>query len=61
MTNFEKIKQMSIEEMAVLLADDIPHGDCYGCAMCHEIDESYEMDDPCRAAWLKYLESEVKP
>ena len=56
MTNFEKIKQMSIEEMAAWLADDIPHGDCYGCSLCHGIDEPYEMDDLCRAAWLKYLE-----
>lgn len=31
MTNYEKIKQMSIEEIASMFANEIPHGDCYGC------------------------------
>lgn len=59
MTNFEKIKSMSIEKMAVLLADEIPHGDCYGCGLncCRKTER---LNDPCQDAWLEWLESEVE-
>lgn len=57
MTNFERIKSMSIEEMAVLLADEIPHGDCYSCKLdCCRIAE--RLDNSCQDAWLEWLEKE---
>ena len=60
MTNYERIKDMSIEEMAVMIADEIPHGDCYGCGRCHiKFDEPYRLNDGCQDAWLEWLESEV--
>ena len=59
MTNFEKIKSMSIEEMEVLLADEIPHGDCYNCRLDCCI-EDVKLDTACQDAWLEWLESEVK-
>lgn len=50
---------MSIEEMAVLLADEIPHGDCYNCRLDCCI-EDVKLDTACQDAWLDWLESEVK-
>ena len=60
MTNYDRIKAMSVEEMAVMIADEIPHGDCYGCGRCHiKFDEPYRLSDGCQDAWLSWLESEV--
>ena len=59
MTNYERIKGMSVEEMAVLLADEIPHGDCYGCHGCHDVEPPYRLDNACQEVWLKWLEQEV--
>ena len=60
MTNFERIKAMSVEEMAEFIANSVPHGDCYGCDMCHDVQRPYKMNDCCEEAWLIYLESEVE-
>ena len=49
MTNYEKIKSMSIEELAVFIANEIPHGDCYGCRLCH-------IGNSCEDGWLKWLQ-----
>jgi hypothetical protein len=53
-TNYDRIRNMSVEEMAKLLAKEIPHGDCYGCKLdcCN--------DDGCVGAFRKWLESEVE-
>lgn len=62
MTNFERIKAMSVEEMAMMLADEIPHGDCYNCYLmehCFVVDES-RLDSSCGNAFLAWLESEVQ-
>ena len=55
MNNYERIKNMSLEEMAVMLAEEIPHGDCYGCELCDYI---YACQD-CTAAWKRWLEEGV--
>lgn len=59
MTNYERIKGMSIEKMAVLLADHVPHGDCYGCDLCNGIKRPYRLADCCQDGWLNWLEREV--
>lgn len=59
MTNYECIKAMSVEQMAVMLADEIPHGDCYGCNMCYLHNLPYRLNNSCQDAWLEWLESEV--
>lgn len=55
MNNYERIKNMSLEEMAVMLAEEIPHGDCYGCDMCDDI----YYGDECTEAWKRWLEEGV--
>lgn len=59
MTNYERIKVMSIERMAIMLADEIQPGDCYGCDKCRDCCPPYRLNDPCTDGWLKWLESEV--
>ena len=60
MTNYDRIKQMSIEEMAKMLANEIPHGDCYGCYKCYGCHSPYRLNDECQDGWLEWLESEVE-
>jgi hypothetical protein len=50
---------MNIKQMAVMLADEIPHGDCYGCGKCHNVVDYERMKDCCQEGWLIWLESEV--
>lgn len=55
MTNADRIRAMSDEELAVLLADEIPHGDCYGCDLdCIHIERG-EFEDCCQRAWYEWL------
>lgn len=56
MNNYERIKNMSLEEMADMLACEIPHGDCYNCFICSE---TYEAEDPCKEGWKRWLEEGV--
>lgn len=60
MTRFEHIKTMSIEEMAVMFADEIPHGDCCGCYKCYGCHSPYRLNDECQDGWLEWLEREVE-
>ena len=57
-TNFERIRAMSIDEMAVMLADEIPHGDCSGCYQCVYLEKPDGLRDKCQGGWLEWLESE---
>ena len=54
-TKADRIRAMSDEELAVFLADEISHGDCYGC----ELDcATYECDkfmDCCHNAHYRWL------
>ena len=59
MTNYDRIKQMSIEEMAKMLANEIPHGDCCDCNLeCATYMED-KFYDSCVNAFYRWLEQEV--
>ena len=62
MTNFEKIKDMSLEELADTMANELI--DCDSCPIrefhvLHNYDTSYELMT-CADIWEKWLKSEVK-
>lgn len=56
MTNYDRIKQMSIEEMATML--DNFHLDCSYCLACNFCNESFK-DVKCIDTVKKWLEQEV--
>ena len=59
-TNADRIRAMSDEELAVLLAEEIPHGDCYGCELeCCTCDGD-KFTDSCQNAFYKWLKQPVK-
>ena len=59
MTNYDRIKQMSIEDMAKMLANEIPH-DCYDCNLeCATYIED-KFNDSCINAFYRWLEQEVE-
>lgn len=63
MTNYERIKKMTVEEMAEVLANEIDHGDCCTCPLdCHKFTSDVFNDyiDGCKEAYKEWLESEVK-
>lgn len=60
MTNYERIKDMTVEEMAKMIANEIPHGDCYNCDRCEPIEKPLRLDSYCEDAWLSWLESEAE-
>ena len=51
MTNFERIKNSTEEELANILADEVGHGDCYGCPNMLRCGD-------CNSAWLAWLHDE---
>lgn len=53
MNNFERVKSMSIQEMAHWLANEIPHGDCYGCGLC-------DLGNTCEDSWFKILKNKYQ-
>lgn len=56
MTNFEKIKNMSVEE----LANELDKGfSCYGCPI-REFCDKNKKKTKCRTVWKKWLRSEVE-
>ncbi len=59
-TNADRIRAMSDEELAVLLADEIPHGDCCNCNLeCHT-QFGDEFKDPCHNAFYRWLKQPVE-
>lgn len=60
MTNYNRIKAMNIEEMAIMLTDEIPHGDCYSCHKCNYRCSPYRLNNACQDGWLEWLEREVE-
>ena len=60
MTKYECIKKMSIEDMAKMFANEIPHGDCDGCNLecCTYIDDKF--NDCCTNAFYRWLMQEVE-
>ena len=54
-TNADRIRAMSDEELAVFLADEVPHGDCYGCVLeCLRVKRD-GFDNVCQSAWYNWL------
>ena len=61
MTNFEKIKNMSIEELARLM--DSVSSDCQECPIqefCDSIRPTIRRIPFCKAVWNEWLKSEVE-
>lgn len=60
MINYDRTKQMNIEEMAKMLAKEIPHGDCSNCNLecCLCIEDKF--NDCCINAFYKWLMKEAE-
>lgn len=59
MTNFEKIKNMSVEELADTM--NVVITNCYKCPICKFCKKNNSRDcRTCRATCKKWLESEVE-
>lgn len=56
MTNFEKIKAMSVKEMASFLSEELN----LVCDSCPVINTCTTNDNGCRANLQRWLESEVE-
>lgn len=65
MTNYEKIKAMSVEEMAEFMFDENENNYNY-CDFCKQYSnyaphcESVDFEEDCIKARMKWLESEVE-
>lgn len=63
MTNYEKIKQMSIDEMARDLSDYVRCSNCFAEELCNELDNS-DSDKlftmKCEQKFKMWLESEAE-
>lgn len=55
MTNYEKIRSMSIEEMAVFLKRNL-----IACNLCEYVKSCTGMDLECEQGVLKYLQQEAE-
>lgn len=55
MTNADRIRAMSDEELARMLANEIPHGDCYGCELNCASFVGDKFMDSCEQAWYMWL------
>ena len=55
MTNLEYIRQATEEQLSDLLANDVGHGDCYGCPNSNRC-----WDGGCESAWLAWLHDKCK-
>ena len=58
MTNYEKIKNMSVEEMADYIAEKIEF--CDGCFLPADLCRKYLKEARCNKAWLEWLNQEAK-
>lgn len=54
MTNFDRIKAMSVEEMAEFL-ENMEYGECYCCPYRNKV-----CPDTCKIGYKEFLESEVE-
>ena len=54
-TNADRIRAMSDEELAVFLADEVPHGDCYDCRLGCIWSDKGEFESVCQKAWHEWL------
>lgn len=60
MTNAQRIRAMNDEELAVFLADEIPHGDCYGCWLNCWFIKKEKFNDCCQQAWYDWIKEPVE-
>ena len=59
-TNADHIRSMTDEELAVFIADKIPHGDCCDCYLeCAVFDHS-KFNNCCHNAFYKWLKQPYK-
>ena len=58
MTNFERIKAMTVDEMATFL-EGITNPHCE-CSYCFVREICFEVDGGCETVFAKWLESEVQ-
>lgn len=54
-TNADRIRAMSDKELAVFLADEVPHGDCYDCRLGCEWNDIGEFESRCQNSWYEWL------
>ncbi len=58
-TNADRIRAMSDEEMALFLADEVAHGDCYDCNLdCYHCDRG-QFENSCQNAHYMWLQKPV--
>ena len=55
LTNADRIRAMSDEELAVFLADEIDHSDCYDCRLECATYEGDKFEDSCHNAYYRWL------
>ena len=55
-TNADRIRAMSDEELAVMLAKEIPHGDCWGCHLECGVCDGDKFDNGCMNGFYKWLQ-----
>lgn len=60
MTNADRIRAMSDEELAEMLAEEIPHGDCYGCGFDCDDYPGDKFSDGCANAFYRWLQQPAK-
>lgn len=59
-SNADRIRAMSDEELAVMLANEIPHGECYGCVLDCSVCEGDRFNNGCANAFYKWLKQPVE-
>ena len=57
LTNADRVRMMSDEELAKFIADKIPHGDCYGCPWLYSC---FCDSDSCSKNFLDWLKQPYK-
>ena len=60
MTNGDRIRAMSDKELAVMLANEIPHGDCSGCHLECGVCDGDNFDNGCANGFYKWLKEPYK-
>ena len=58
-TNADRVREMNDVELAVLFADEIPHGDCSDCDLDCSTSSGDKFYDSCKNAFYKWLQKPV--
>lgn len=54
-TNADRIREMRDKELAVFLADKVPHGDCCDCRLGCFWTDTEEFESCCQKVWYEWL------